>query len=44
MDYNSHMRFRMLADDLARAGWPTGRIEKILGANLLRIYRVVWGA
>jgi len=44
MDYNSHMRFRMLADDLARAGWPIGRIEKILGGNLLRIYGEAWGA
>ncbi len=43
MDYNSHMRFRMLADDLARAGWPAARIEKILGGNLLRLYGEVWG-
>ena len=43
-DYNSHMRFRMLADGLSQAGWSAARIDKILGANLLRLYREAWGA
>ncbi|SNS61007.1 membrane dipeptidase [Sphingomonas laterariae] len=43
-DFDTHMRFRQLADALARAGWPTTRIEKVLGANLMRLYGEVWGA
>lgn len=42
-DYNSPMRFRMLADDLAARGWSTGRIEKILGLNLMRLWTEAWG-
>lgn len=42
-DYDSHMRFRMLADDLSARGWPAARIDKLLGANLLRLYAEVWG-
>jgi membrane dipeptidase len=42
-DFNSHMRFRMLADALSSAGWPATRIDKVLGANLLRLYGEVWG-
>lgn len=43
-EWDDHMRFRHLADGLARAGWSSGRIEKVLGGNLLRLYREVWGA
>ncbi|WP_380872880.1 peptidase M19 [Sphingomonas sp. DBB INV C78] len=43
-DFDTHMRFRTLADGLARAGWPAARIEKIMGGNLLRLYGEVWGA
>lgn len=43
-DYNSPMRFHMLADDLAKRGWSSARIEKVLGGNLLRVYEEVWGA
>jgi membrane dipeptidase len=42
-DYNSPMRFRMLADDLAARGWKAARIEKLLGANLMRLWADVWG-
>ena len=42
-DWDDHMRFKHLADGLARGGWTTGQIEKALGANLLRLYREVWG-
>ena len=42
-DYNSHLRFRMLAGGLADAGWPAARIDKILGGNLLRLYGEAWG-
>jgi membrane dipeptidase len=42
-DYNSHLRFRMLADDLAGRGWTSARIEKILGGNLMRLWGTVWG-
>ena len=37
-------RFQHLADGLARAGWRSAAIEKALGANVLRLYREVWGA
>ncbi len=42
-DYNSPMRFRMLADDLAARGWKTARVEKILGGNLMRLWSDTWG-
>ncbi|KQT31004.1 hypothetical protein ASG29_15985 [Sphingomonas sp. Leaf412] len=41
-EWDDHMRFKHLADGLARAGWTTGQIEKALGANLLRLYGEVW--
>jgi membrane dipeptidase len=42
-DLNSHMRFRMLAGALSDAGWPAARIDKVLGANVLRLYGEAWG-
>jgi membrane dipeptidase len=42
-DLDSHMRFQLLADALSRDGWSTARIEKVLGANLLRLYGEAWG-
>lgn len=42
-ELNSHMRFRMLADALSKAGWPAARIDKVLGANVLRVYGEAWG-
>ncbi|WCM25196.1 dipeptidase [Sphingomonas sp. QA11] len=42
-DYDTHLRFRMLADDLSARGWPAARIEKLLGGNLVRLYTEVWG-
>jgi membrane dipeptidase len=44
LDYNSPMRFHMLADDLAKRGMPARVVDKIMGANLLRLYRDAWGA
>jgi len=41
-EYNEPRRFRTLADDLARRGWPAGRIEKILGRNFARLFGDVW--
>ena len=41
-DYNRIDRFQRLAGDLERRGWTTGRLEKLFGANLLRLYRDVW--
>jgi membrane dipeptidase len=41
-DYNEPRRFLHLADDLAVRGWPTRRIEKVLGENFARVYREVW--
>ena len=42
-DYNSIDRYRRFADDLGRRGWPQRRLEKLMGTNLLRVYRDVWG-
>jgi membrane dipeptidase len=41
-EYNEPRRFRTLADDLAHRGWPSGRIEKILGSNFARLFGDVW--
>jgi membrane dipeptidase len=41
-EYNSPRRFLTLAQDLDRRGWPSGRIEKVLGANFARLFGEVW--
>ncbi|MCH7343451.1 dipeptidase [Pelomonas sp. CA6] len=33
-----------LTDAMERAGWPARRIEKVIGANWLRVFKDVWGA
>jgi len=43
-EYNEPRRFKLLADDLSRRGWASGRIEKILGQNFMRLFSDVWGA
>jgi membrane dipeptidase len=43
-DWDSHMRFKLLADGLAGLGWTTARIQKVLGGNLLRLYTETWEA
>jgi membrane dipeptidase len=42
-DYNRLDRFQQLAVDLEKRGWKATRLEKLFGANLLRLYRDVWG-
>ena len=42
-DYNSIDKLERLGNDLMRRGWTTGRVEKLLGLNLLRLYGEVWG-
>jgi membrane dipeptidase len=41
-EYNDPRRFEHLANDLARRGWPDGRIDKLLGANFARLFKQVW--
>jgi membrane dipeptidase len=41
--YNDPRRFLHLAQDLSRRGWPSSRIEKVLGANFARVFAEVWG-
>jgi membrane dipeptidase len=41
-EYNEPRRFKTLADDLSRRGWPASRIEKILGRNFARLFTEVW--
>jgi membrane dipeptidase len=42
-DLNSPRRMDLLADGLSARGHSHGRIEKVLGANWLRLFREVWG-
>ncbi|MGC1522280.1 MAG: membrane dipeptidase [Steroidobacteraceae bacterium] len=42
-EYNTPRRLLTLADDLDRRGWPSGRIDKVLGANFARLFGEVWG-
>ena len=44
VDLRGPTQFRKLADLLAARGHSEARIDKILGRNLLRQYRDVWGA
>lgn len=41
-EYNDPRRFKTLADDLSRRGWPASRIEKVLGANFARLFKDAW--
>jgi membrane dipeptidase len=41
-EYNDPRRFLTLANDLKGRGWSTGKIEKILGANFMRLFSAVW--
>jgi membrane dipeptidase len=43
-DWDSHLRFKLLADGLVTQGWNAAQIEKALGSNLMRLYQEVWGA
>ena len=42
-DYNSIDRYRRFAADLQKRGWSEARLEKLMGANFLRVYRDAWG-
>ena len=42
-EYNSVDRYRRLARVLADRGWSQSRLEKLFGANFLRVYREAWG-
>lgn len=41
-EYHSPRRFLLLADELARRGWPARRIEKLIGGNFARLIGEVW--
>jgi membrane dipeptidase len=43
-DYNSVDRYRRFAADLQKRGWSEARLEKLMGANFLRVYKDAWGA
>jgi len=43
-DYNSIDRYRRFVRDLERRGWSQRRLEKLMGANFLRVYREAWGS
>ena len=40
--YNDVLRYEHLGSDLARRGWSSTRIDKVLGGNFLRLYGEVW--
>jgi len=42
-DYNSIDRYERFANDLAKRGWSQARLEKLMGANFLRVYKDAWG-
>jgi membrane dipeptidase len=42
-EYNDARRFLTLANDLTDRGWSAKRVEKILGANFVRLFTEVWG-
>lgn len=42
-EYNDARRFLTLANDLTDRGWSAKRVEKILGANFMRLFTEVWG-
>ena len=42
-DYNSVDRYRRFVADLQKRGWSKARLEKLMGANFLRVYRDAWG-
>jgi membrane dipeptidase len=42
-NYNSVDRYRRFASDLQKRGWSEARLEKLMGANFLRVYREAWG-
>lgn len=43
-DYNSIDKLERLGNDLMKRGWTEAQVEKLMGANLMRLYRDVWGA
>ena len=42
--YNDASRYDRLAGDLARRGWSSARIDKVLGDNFVRLFGEAWGA
>ncbi len=42
LDYNEPQRMQRLAEDLSARGWPSRRIEKLLGGNFARVFTEVW--
>jgi membrane dipeptidase len=41
-DYNSIDKLERIGADLMKRGWTTAQVEKLLGQNLMRLYRDVW--
>jgi len=41
--YNDVDRMENIAADLKARGWTAAAIDKVLGGNLLRLFRDVWG-
>jgi len=42
-EYNSIDRYRRFVADLEKRGWTQARLEKLIGANFLRVYKEAWG-
>lgn len=41
-EYNTPRRLHTLAKDLAKRGWPSRRIEKLIGGNFARVFTEIW--
>jgi membrane dipeptidase len=41
-EYNTPRRLLTLADDLAKRGWSSRRIEKLIGGNFARLFSETW--
>ena len=43
-EYNGPRKLLTLGQDLAKRGWSTARVEKVLGGNFARLFGEVWDA
>lgn len=41
-EYNTPRRLHTLAEDLAKRGWSSRRIEKLIGGNFARVFMEIW--
>jgi microsomal dipeptidase-like Zn-dependent dipeptidase len=42
-NYTRDLKLQVIAEELAKRGQPASIIEKVLGANFLRVIGEIWG-